>query len=96
MVHEEYAESRNDDNGIVVNVTLDGEDIVSGDVESSDDGDDYSSSSGGTYVASSNSNKFHNPSSSHAKRIKDYNRKTFSSRDEAINAGYEPSCVCCP
>ena len=96
MVHEEYAESRNDDNGIVVNVTLDGEDIVSGDVESSDDGDDYSSSSGGTYVASSNSNKFHYPSCSHAKRIKDYNRITFSSRDEAINAGYEPCSVCCP
>lgn len=49
-----------------------------------------------TYVASSNSNKFHDSSCSQAQRIKDANKITFSSRDEAINAGYEPCGICYP
>lgn len=59
---------------------------------SSDSSTDY----GGSYVASSNSNKFHEPSCSYAHRIKDENRVTFSSRDDAISQGYEPCGVCYP
>ena len=55
-----------------------------------------SSSTAHTYVASANSNKFHEPSCSQAKRIKDSNRITFSSRDEAINAGFSPCSICNP
>ena len=55
-----------------------------------------SSSSGVTYVGSVNSDKFHYPSCSHAKRIKDSNKITFSSRDNAIAAGYSPCGVCKP
>ena len=49
-----------------------------------------------TYVASVNSNKFHESSCSQAHRIKDSNRITFSTRDEAINAGYSPCSICNP
>lgn len=67
--------------------------------ENSDD--DYSSSSsssssGVTYVASSKSDKFHYPSCSAANKIKDYNKLTFSSRDDAISAGYSPCGICSP
>lgn len=55
-----------------------------------------SSSSGVTYVGSVNSDKFHYPSCTHAKRIKDGNKITFSSRDEAIASGYSPCGVCTP
>ena len=55
-----------------------------------------SSSTAHTYVASANSNKFHEPSCSQGKRIKDSNKITFSSRDEAINAGYSPCSICNP
>lgn len=49
-----------------------------------------------TYVASVNSDKFHEPSCSQAKRIKDSNKVTFSSRYEAINSGYSPCSICNP
>lgn len=49
-----------------------------------------------TYVASTNSDKFHEPSCSQAKRIKEGNKITFSSREDAINAGYSPCSICCP
>ena len=55
-----------------------------------------SASSGITYVGSVNSDKFHYPSCSHAKRIKEGNKITFSSRDEAISRGYSPCGVCTP
>lgn len=58
--------------------------------------DSSSSSTAHTYVASSNSNKFHDPSCSQAGRIKDYNKITFSSRDDAINSGYSPCGICHP
>ena len=48
------------------------------------------------YVASSNSNKFHALSCSQASRIKDSNKITFSSREEAVNAGYTPCGLCKP
>ena len=63
-------------------------------VDDSSSSNSYSSS--GTFVASSNSNKFHEPYCSQAQRISDANKITFSSRDEAINAGYEPCEICYP
>ena len=54
------------------------------------------SSGGGRYVASVNSNKFHYPSCSAAKRIKSYNKITFSTRSEAIYAGYFSCGICHP
>ena len=65
------------------------------DIMKSDD-DSSSSSSGVTYVGSVNSDKFHYPSCTHAKRIKDSNKVTFSSRDDAISRGYSPCGVCTP
>lgn len=65
--------------------------------DSSDDSSTSSSSSSGmTYVASAKSNKFHYPSCSYAKKIKDSNKITFSSRDEAVDSGYSPCAVCSP
>lgn len=55
-----------------------------------------SSSSSMTFVASVNSDKFHYPSCSAAKRIKDSNKIYFSSRDEAISRGYSPCGICTP
>jgi len=52
--------------------------------------------SGRTYIASINSDKFHEPSCSQAKKIKEGNKITFSSRDEAINSGYSPCGYCYP
>ena len=49
-----------------------------------------------TYVASAQSNKFHYSSCRAAKRINQSNLITFSSRDEAINAGYSPCGICHP
>ncbi|SFL33104.1 Metal binding domain of Ada [Methanobrevibacter olleyae] len=50
----------------------------------------------GYYVASRNSDKFHYSSCASAKRIKSYNRITFSSRSSAINQGYRPCARCHP
>ena len=55
-----------------------------------------SSSSSATYWASSNSGKFHNPSCEWAQKISGKNKVVFHSRDEAINAGYQPCQVCGP
>lgn len=55
-----------------------------------------SSSSSQTYWASSNSNKFHYPSCEWAQKISGKNKVVFSSRDEAINSGYQPCQVCSP
>lgn len=48
------------------------------------------------YVASKNSNIFHKPDCSSAKRIKPENLVYYSSRDEAINAGKKPCKLCNP
>lgn len=48
------------------------------------------------YVASKNSNVFHSPSCSSAKRIKPENLVGYHSRDEAINAGKRPCKRCKP
>ena len=55
-----------------------------------------SSSGGGYYVGSINSDKFHYPSCSAAKRIKSYNLISFSSRSSAFNSGYYPCGICHP
>ena len=48
------------------------------------------------YVASKNSNVFHSPGCSSAKRIKPENLVGYRSRDEAINAGKRPCKRCKP
>ena len=58
--------------------------------------DDSSESSGMTYVGSINSDKFHYPSCSQADRIKDSNKITFSSREDAVSSGYSPCGICNP
>ena len=66
------------------------------DLSDSKDNDYSTSSYQATYVGSANSDKFHDPSCSHAKRIKEGNRVTFSSREDALNSGYSPCNVCHP
>lgn len=54
-------------------------------------------SSGSTFILNTNSKKFHTPSCSSIKRMKDSNKKEFSgSRDEVIAQGYEPCKKCNP
>ncbi len=48
------------------------------------------------YVASKNSNVFHRPQCSSAKRIKPENIIDYNSRDEAIKAGKRPCKICKP
>ena len=50
----------------------------------------------GSYTASSRSDKFHMPSCPSAARISDGNRVWFSTRDEAVAAGYSPCGRCKP
>lgn len=45
------------------------------------------------FVGSKNSNKYHLPSCTAAKRIKPENRVCFASKEEADRRGYVPSCV---
>jgi hypothetical protein len=45
------------------------------------------------FVGSKNSDKYHLPSCSAAKRIKAENRVCFASKEEAEKRGYVPSCV---
>lgn len=47
-----------------------------------------------TYVCSCNSDKFHEPGCTYAKKIRSGNKVTFSSRENAINSGYNPCGVC--
>ena len=59
--------------------------------------DGYSSSSSeSTYVGSSNSDKFHDPSCTYANKIKDENKSSFSSRDDAEKSGYHSCSYCNP
>lgn len=48
----------------------------------------------GIYVASKNGTKYHLPSCSGAKRIKEENKIWFNSKQEAVQAGYEPAKNC--
>lgn len=57
----------------------------------------YSShSSSGSFVASANSNKFHYSGCTWAQKIRSYNLIHFSSRSQAISAGYSPCYYCSP
>lgn len=50
-----------------------------------------------TYILNTNSKKFHDPSCSGAKTIKDSNRQTYEgSREDLIKQGYEPCGKCRP
>lgn len=54
-------------------------------------------SSSSTFILNTNTKKFHLPSCSSIKRMKDSNKKEFSgSRDEVIAQGYEPCKKCNP
>ena len=53
-------------------------------------------STSGSYVGSQNSDVFHYSSCASAKRIKSYNKITFSSRSNAIASGYRPCYRCHP
>ena len=50
----------------------------------------------GTFIGNTNSEKFHEPSCRWAQKISSSNKITFSSRNEAINQGYQPCKVCNP
>jgi hypothetical protein len=50
--------------------------------------------SGGLYVASKNSDKYHLPSCSGAKRIAEHNKIWFNSKEEAEGLGYQPAANC--
>ncbi len=58
---------------------------------------ELSSSMGNTqckYVGSKNSNVYHLPDCPGAKRIKEENKRCFSSKEEAEKAGYRPAANC--
>lgn len=56
----------------------------------------YNSGTSDSYVGNSNSGKFHAPGCGDVNKMKDSNKVYFSSRDEAINAGYTPCGHCHP
>lgn len=70
--------------------------LISFDDSYSDTATNTNTDSSVSYVASANSDKFHDPSCSAANKIKDANKVTFSSREEAINSGYQPCGICNP
>ena len=78
-------------------------DIASVDSSDNDDSEKVSSSSsstntetGAVYWASKKTDKFHKPSCEWAQKISDYNKITFSSRQEALDSGRIPCEVCNP
>lgn len=50
----------------------------------------------GNYLRNSNSMKFHKPNCRWAQKISPKNMVWFETREEAINAGYQPCKVCNP
>lgn len=52
--------------------------------------------SGDVYIGNANTKKFHHSWCSSVKQMKDSNKVTFTNRDDAINAGYEPCKRCNP
>lgn len=70
--------------------------VSSGSSSSSSDTSADSSSDAGTYIGNSNSHKFHVPTCKSVGKMSEKNKVTFSSRDEAINQGYQPCKVCNP
>lgn len=60
-------------------------------------GDTNAAAEEGSYVVNTKSRKFHDPDCSSAKDMAPKNRQDFTgSRDELIDEGYEPCCVCNP
>ena len=55
-----------------------------------------SSSDSGSYVGNANSGKFHYASCSSVNKMSEGNKVFFSSRDDAVNQGYEPCKRCNP
>ena len=56
-----------------------------------------SSSSGTYYILNTSTKKFHKPSCSSVKQMKESNKKTsYKSRDEIIGDGYDPCGRCHP
>ncbi|HHV76593.1 MAG TPA: hypothetical protein GXX39_04370 [Syntrophothermus lipocalidus] len=53
-------------------------------------------SSAAAYIGNSNSKKFHYPDCLWAQEISPKNRVRFSTREEAIEAGYQPCKACRP
>jgi len=65
--------------------------------DSSNAGSNVQSSAGsGAYVGNANTRVFHYSSCSYVNRMKEGNKVYFSTRDEAIAAGYRPCKVCNP
>lgn len=87
-----------DSNYYIVNSTANYTDDFNDSGLALDENSTTDNDSGGnvTFIASSNSNKFHDPSCTAVSRIKDANKITFNSRQEAIDAGYEPCGICNP
>ncbi|WP_194174734.1 Ada metal-binding domain-containing protein [Desulfofundulus thermobenzoicus] len=50
--------------------------------------------SAGKYIGNSNSKKFHYPDCQWAQKISPSNRVEFNTREEAVNAGYQPCEGC--
>lgn len=48
----------------------------------------------GAYVASKNGATFHLPTCPGAKRIKEENKRWFSTKEDAVRAGYRPAANC--
>ena len=72
-----------------------GSDRMSGFVSRPGDGDSVSGA-GAPYIGNANSYKFHYASCSSVDQMKESNKVEFYSRDEAINAGYDPCKRCNP
>ena len=56
----------------------------------------YDSGTSDSYVGNSNSGKFHAPGCGDVNKMKPSNKVYFSSRDEAVSAGYSPCGHCHP
>ena len=56
----------------------------------------YNSGTSDSYVGNSNSGKFHAPGCGDVNKMKPSNKVYFSSRDEAVSAGYSPCGHCHP
>ncbi len=56
----------------------------------------YNSGTSSSYVGNSNSGKFHAPGCGDVNKMKPSNKVYFSSRDEAVGAGYSPCGHCHP
>ncbi|MCC6095108.1 MAG: DNA/RNA non-specific endonuclease [Eubacterium sp.] len=48
------------------------------------------------YIGNSNTHKFHRPDCTSVGRMSEKNKVSFGSREEAVNAGYEPCKICNP